>query len=220
MNTLYLLGIGHNTPVFIDLVESCGYTVIGLYHYNNDRNNETLYGFTVLGSFEDLFNQTDLLGSNFILTMGDNLIRTTVAERIRSRGGKTPTLIHPTAIISRFAKIAEGVVISPFTYVQANTEIGQDTIILSGVNISHNNKIGKGCFIAGGATVGAYTTVGDHVFIGQGALTISEKVDYIGNNVYIGARTLVTKSIHPNIVVAGQPARQIFLHPNKNSKQQ
>lgn len=149
--------------------------------------------------------------------MGDNLIRTKVAEEIRRLGGNTPTIIHPLTVISRFAKIEEGVVISPFTYVQANSEVGKDTIILSGVNISHNNKIGKGCFIAGGATVGAYTIVGDHVFIGQGALTISEKVDHIGDNTYIGAAALVTKSLPPNIVVAGSPARPVSVNSGKNA---
>lgn len=24
---IYILGVGHNTPVYIDLVESCGYTI-------------------------------------------------------------------------------------------------------------------------------------------------------------------------------------------------
>lgn len=32
---LYALGIGHNTPVFIDLDESCGHRIAGLYHINN-----------------------------------------------------------------------------------------------------------------------------------------------------------------------------------------
>ena len=33
---IYILGVGHNTPVYIDLVESCGYTIKGLYHYNEE----------------------------------------------------------------------------------------------------------------------------------------------------------------------------------------
>ena len=39
---IYALGIGHNTPVFIDLAESCGYVVGGLYHYNGDRTGQKI----------------------------------------------------------------------------------------------------------------------------------------------------------------------------------
>lgn len=212
MKTIYLLGIGHNTPVFIDLAESCGYTIMGLYHYTDGITGEELHGFKVLGTFEDLFRSKDLSGRHFLLTMGDNIIRTNIAKRIRSVGGNIPSIIHPTAVISRFAEIAYGVLISPFSYIQAYSAIARDTTILSGVNISHNCKIGEGCFIAGGATIGAYTTVGDHVFVGQGVLTISKKVEQIGNNAYIGAGSLVTKSVSPYTTVVGRPAKPIKLH--------
>ncbi len=206
---IYLLGVGHNTPVFIDLAEHCGYEIAGLYHYNDDRTGEIEHGFRIVGSFNDLYKNENLNNMEFLLTMGDNTIRTETALKIRNKGGKIPALIHPTAVISRFVKIEEGVCVSAFTYVQADSCIGQDTVILSGVNISHGNTIGKGCFIAGGATIGAYTTVGNLVFIGQGVLTISSKVKNIGDNAYIGAGSLVTKSINANDVVAGRPAKSI-----------
>ena len=52
---IYALGIGRNTPVFIDLAEAYGYTIAGLYHYNDDRTGEYDHGFEILGSFEDLY---------------------------------------------------------------------------------------------------------------------------------------------------------------------
>ena len=206
---IFLLGVGHNTPVFVDLAEQCGYKVMGLYHYNADRIGEDDHDFCIVGSFDDLYKMRTLKGMNFLLTMGNNKIRTDVATKIRSRGGVLPALIHPTAVVSRFSKIADGVCISAFAHIQADTVIGKDTIILSGVNISHNNVFGEGCFIAGGATVGAYTNVGNLVFIGQGAMTISSKVNSIGDNAFIGAGSLVTKSIANNEKVAGRPAKSI-----------
>lgn len=204
-----LLGIGHNTPVFIDLAEQCGYDIVGFYHYNSDKTGEVDHGFHVLGSFDDLLSRNFLDGENFLLTMGDNHIRNEIAHKIREKGGQLPVLIHPTAVISRFAKIESGVIVSAFSYIQADTHIGQDTIILSGVNISHNNKLGRSCFVAGGATIGAYTMVGDFVFVGQGVLTISSKVHEIGSNAYIGAGALVTKSVDEGDIVAGRPAKSI-----------
>lgn len=207
---IYALGVGHNTPVFIDLAEQCGYEILGLYHYNNERTGETDHGFKILGSFDDLFSSENLCNKKYLLTMGDNDIRSQLIEKITSLGGYVPSLIHPTSVISRFSKISEaGVYISAFTHIQADTVIGQGTVILSGVNISHTNNIGNYCFLAGGVTVGAYTTVEDHVFIGQGALSISGKVGKIGTHAYVGARALLTESVEAYSVVAGSPARII-----------
>ena len=208
MKEIYALGVGHNTPVFIDLAEACGYKIVGLYHYNNSRTGEYDHGFEVIGSFEDLLNLPTLSAKNFMLTMGDNNIRTELSEKILEKGGNIPSLIHPTAVVSRFAKIADsGVYISPFVYLQADSSIDKNTIVLSHVNISHNTIIGKNCFLAGNATIGAYTIVEDGVFIGQGALTISGKVSKIGKNAYIAARALVTKDVPEDVVVVGAPAR-------------
>lgn len=210
MKKIYALGVGHNTPVFIDLAEACGYTIMGLYHYNEERTGEFDHGFKIIGSFNKLLNARDLTGMNFLLTMGDNSIRTELANKLIALGGNVPTLIHPTAVISRFAQISPiGVYISPFTYVQADSSIGKNTILLSHVNISHSTSIGNSCFIAGGAMVGAYTTVEDFVFIGQGALSISEKVKTIGEGAFIGARTLITKDIPPKTIVKGLPGKVI-----------
>lgn len=207
---IYALGIGHNTPVFIDLAIACGYEIAGLFHYNDDRTGEVDHGYPIIGSFNDLFSKDSLYNMSFLLTMGNNEIRTQLCKQIIAKGGSVPSLIHPTAIISNFAQIAEiGVYISPFTYVQADSSIGANTVLLSHVNISHTTQIGEGCFIAGGATVGAYTIVEDNVFIGQGALSISSKVSKIGKNSYIGARALLTKDVPENVVVAGAPARII-----------
>ena len=72
---IYALGVGHNTPVFIDLAEACGYKVVGLYHYEAGRTGEYDHGIPILGTFKDLFDKKDLTGMNFILTMGDSRIR-------------------------------------------------------------------------------------------------------------------------------------------------
>lgn len=207
---IYALGIGHNTPVFIELAQSCGFNIAGLYHYNGSRTNEIDHGYNILGSFDDLFKSGLVKGNNFLLTMGDNKIRSTLCHHIINEGGHVPTLIHPTAIISKFAKVSStGVYISPFTLIQADSEIGSNTVILSHVNVSHTTKIGKSCFFAGGSTIGAYTIVEDFVFVGQGALSISNKVSIIGHNAYIGARALLTHDVPAYAIMEGIPARQI-----------
>lgn len=42
---IYILGVGHNTSVYIDLAEACGYEIKGLYHYNGDRTGDIEHGY-------------------------------------------------------------------------------------------------------------------------------------------------------------------------------
>lgn len=210
LKTIFALGVGHNTPVLLDLAIACGYSIEGLYHYNDERTDQIDHGFKILGSFDDLWAKGNLSGMNFLLTMGDLEIREQLANKILSLGGNLPTLIHPSAVISTFAKVSDiGVCIFPFVFIQSDTFIGDNTVILSHCNISHNTTVSKNCFIAGGATIGAYTFVEENVFIGQGALSISEKVSRIGHHSFIGARSLLTKDVPPYAKMKGSPAIKI-----------
>ncbi len=205
---IYALGVGHNTPVLLDWAMDNGWHVAGLYHYNDTRTGEVDHGFPILGSFNDLFSRNKISAKNFLLTMGDNHIRTELSERILALGGKVPSIVHSSAVISPFATVSDiGVYIGPHSVVQADTTIGANVFVSVGVNISHTNKVGKACFFAGGSILGAYTTVKDFVFFGLGAISISGKVNVIESDAYIGARSLLTHDVPAHAVVAGTPAK-------------
>ena len=206
---IYILGVGHNTPVYIELAEACGYRVKGLYHYNNERTGEIDHSVEILGSYADLYNLGDLSNKNFALSMGDNKIRVEIATKIKELGGNLPNLIHPTAVVSRFCEMGKGIAIHANAVVHPNTKIGNYTTMSYNTALTHNSEIGCGCYLAGGATIGAYTIIHNQAFIGQGAITISGKVPYIGEKAIIGAGALVTKPVESKNVVMGNPAKVI-----------
>ena len=215
MNAVYILGVGHNTPVLVDLAKDCGYEVLGLYHYNSERTGERIHDIEIIGSFDNLFSKGNLGGKNYLLSMGDNKIRSQLCDKILSLNGRVPSVIHPSSIISHYTeKNDTGVSVGPFCNIQADTKIGRNTMILSGVQVCHTSTIGNSCFIAGGSIIGAYTEVEDYVFIGQGVLTISSKVSKIGHHAFVGAGSLVTKEVLPYNVVYGHPAKMIKVLDN------
>lgn len=206
---IYILGVGRNTPVYIDLALTCNYEIGGLFHYNNEKNGQLIHGFEILGSFEDLFSQYKIAGKNFAMSMGDNKIRRDISLKIRENGGMTPNLINPTAYVSRFVKMGTGVVVHANASIQADVIIGDDSVISFNVDLVHNSVIEEGCFIAGGSIVGAYTNVKKFAFIGIGAKVVSGKVAYIGENSKIGAGSVVINNVEDNSIVAGVPAKKI-----------
>lgn len=209
MKDIYILGVGHNTPVFIDLAEACGYNVKGLYHYEKGRTGEFDHGYKILGTFDDLWSMPSLEGMCFALSQGDNSIRKDVFKKIISKRGEVPTLVHPKADVSRFAKLGKGSIVHVGTVVHPDVVIGDNTILSYNTSVTHSTQIGDNCYLALGAMIGAYIVIEDNVFIGIGANLISGKVDRVGHDSYIGAGALVTKPVEPYTVVAGFPAKVI-----------
>ena len=203
---IYIVGIGHNTGVTIELAESAGFIVKGLIHYNHELIGKERWGYPIVAQTDD-FIQQEIHSLNFALSMGDNTIREDVFQKILRKGGIFPVLIHPSAVVSRFSKLETGVQIHANAVIQADVVIRQNSIISYGVGITHNVSIGENCYIAGQSIIGAYTNVYDKVFVGMGTTTVSGKVQYIGENAYIGAGSLVMSNVERETKIYGRPAK-------------
>lgn len=92
--------------------------------------------------------------------------------------------------------------------------IGKGTILGYwglGTVIHSNSIVGRNCKIAQGVTIGRnfgdtnVPVIGDDVYIGAGSKVFGEIT--IGNNVIIGANSVVNKSVPDNCTVAGNPFR-------------
>lgn len=139
----------------------------------------------------------------------------------------------PTAIL-RDVKIGKGTKI--WHYVNAyGCEIGKNSMIGTYTEIQDNVKIGNRSRIQSHSFLCALVTVGDDVFIGHGVKTINDvkpptadKTKWkpttinncavigsnvtlmpvvIGENALVGAGSVVTKDVPPNMVAVGNPAR-------------
>lgn len=209
MKEIYALGVGHSTPLFIEIAEAAGWHVSGLFHYNDERTGEIDHGFKILGSFNDLLKE-DIQGKCFLPTMGDMKIRNSIIGDLINMGGVIPTIIHPSSHISRFAHISEqGVVIGAHVEIQNDVILRSNVIIRTDVTVCHNVTINHDVFVGPKALIGAYSSIKEFAYIGQAAVLVSGKAGLIGHNTLIGAGSLVTKPIPDNVVVVGCPARVI-----------
>lgn len=63
------------------------------------------------------------------------------------------TEIHPSAVVSPKARLADGVRIGPFVVVEDDVEIGSDTEIMASAYIANGARIGSSCRIFPGAVI-------------------------------------------------------------------
>lgn len=99
----------------------------------------------------------------------------------------------------------------------AECEIGEGLYIVHyGPTVIHNNvKMGRNCSLSHMVTIGeagrgdrkGCPTLGDRVYVAPGAIIIGKIT--IGDDAAIGAGAVVTKSVPPRAVVAGNPAKII-----------
>ena len=102
-------------------------------------------------------------------------------------------MIHPTAIVSKKAKIGKNVYIGPFSFIQDNVviednckifgfcnlygcKIGKNTKIGPFVEIQKNVVIGEKCKIQSHSFICEGVKIGNGVFIGHGAIFINDKI--------------------------------------------
>lgn len=204
---IYIIGAGTYGEVMYELAILNGYNVKGFYDEDDSKVYSLVMEVKVKGKFSNLRDE-EIHNNNYIVAIGNNKVRSEIMDKINSKGGLTPTLIHPKAVISDSAKIGKGVYIHGNTYIWTKTNISDYCIISPNVVIAHHSSLGKACLISTLSGVGASITIKDNVFVGMGS-TLVTGVSLVGEGSIIGAGAVVLKNVEKECVYAGIPAKKI-----------
>ena len=140
----------------------------------------------------------------FFVAMGDSKWRKHYADIIEKKGGRFITIIGEDAVVNPTASIGEGSFISSWATVSDNVVIGKQVVIHVFSDLGHDVKVGDFstleayCFLGGYSEVGICSTM--HV---RSTLIKHKK---IGNNVVVGACSLVIRNVKDETHVFGVPA--------------
>ena len=115
--------------------------------------------------------------------------------------------IDPSCHLSPGSKIGVGTIVLPQVYVGYKVEIDKMCILQSGCRIEHHSKIKSFTNICPGFLCGGFVEIGEfcQIYIG---VTIFNRIS-LGDNIQIGAGSLVTKSCESNYLYFGRPAKKI-----------
>lgn len=200
-----LIGYSGHAYVVADTVLENGYEIIG--YSDKVESNANPYNLPYLG-FEK---NDDFIGWKkevaFVLGIGDNKLRQSIAYLIESKGKKVETIIHKTANISNSVVIANGSFINKNVVINAFAVVGKYVILNSGCIIEHECILADAVHIAPGAVLAGNVSIGERTFVGANAV-IKQGIS-VGKDVIIGAGSVIISDISDGKKIVGNPGRII-----------
>lgn len=123
-------------------------------------------GLPVLGGTADLPRLFPAY-RQLVVTIGNNAIREHLYRAAAEIGYAFPTLRHPSAYVSPYAKLGEGCVLLQHTTVQNGASVGSGVLLNPGVEIHHDSFVDDFALIYTNSVVRTYAKVGKRARIGS-----------------------------------------------------
>ena len=204
-----LIGAGGHARVLLDALALNQVAVLGLTDADQGKHGQLLEGSRVLGDdsvLERFAPQTTLL-VNALGSTDTMRPREQAYERLRARGYRFMTVVHPSAVVAKSAQLGEGVQLMAGAIVQPGASVGDNSLVNTGAQLDHDCVVGRHVHVAPGATLSGAVRVGNASHIGTGA-TVVQRIT-IGARCLIAAGAVVTADVADAERVAGVPARRI-----------
>ena len=202
---MILIGYSGHAIVVAEVAIENGISLIGY----SDKTPALLDPFKL--EYLGFENDQDFIGwekdCSFILGIGDNYLRQSVAKIIANRNKKIKTVIHSSASVSDSSVIGSGTFINRNVSVNALAVIGENVILNTGCIVEHECVVENFVHIAPGAVLAGNVHIGERSFVGANAVIKHGVV--IGKDVIIGAGSVVIKDVQDQKKIVGNPSREI-----------
>ena len=191
MKKIILIGGGGHCKSVIDVIEQeARFEIAGIIDKAEFLGSNVL-GYPIIGSDSDLQNLVQKY-DNAIITVGQiksALLRIKLYDLAIKLGFSLPSIVSPTAYVSKYSKIGNGTIVMGNAIVNANSSIGDNCIINSKALIEHDCLISSHCHISTNATINGGVKIGSKCFIGSNVTTKDNII--INENSFIKAGSIV-----------------------------
>jgi sugar O-acyltransferase (sialic acid O-acetyltransferase NeuD family) len=208
---LIILGTGGSAHDVLDLVEEINAVVptwraAGFLDDARDPGSRHL-GLTVLGPLK---HASLLCGHWFINVIGNDRNHGRRPEIIATTGvsaDRFATLIHPTAAVSRRARLGRGVYVAAGASIGGCVEVADHVSISPGAIVGHDSTVEEYAMVAPGAVVSGFVRIGRAAYVGARAV-IRQRIR-IGARALVGMGAVVLRDVPEEATVVGNPARPL-----------
>lgn len=133
-------------------------------------------------------------------------VKKKVISMLKGKRAEFVTLIHPTALVNKFAEIGEGVIVTPRSNINANARVG-DFVSVLGSGIGHDAIIDEFSTLSGRCSINGHVQIGKMVYVACGvSIAPSKKID---DGATVGIGSVVISNVKSGTTVFGNPAKKI-----------
>lgn len=164
-------------------------------------------GLEVLGNINYLKSAKEIHA--IVLAIAEPKIKNKLYKNIKSINPNIlfPIIIHPSSSVALLAQLGEGVVISRFCWVTANTKLGRCVFLNTRCDIGHDSVIGDFTSLMPSVNISGNVTIGKNVLIGvQSAI---HQGLTIGDGAIVGMGSKIMTNVPSDCTVFGYPAKII-----------
>lgn len=128
-----------------------------------------------------------------------------LVDDLRSRFGIAfAQLVHPSAYVSPYARLGDGVFIGAGSVIAAGAVLADHVFVNRGVTVGHDTTIGEYARLQPGCNVAGHVQIGRAALIGIGAQIQQELL--VGDYAVVAAGAAVTEDVPERALVARVPA--------------
>jgi len=205
MKKLAILGASGHGKVVAETASLCGWDSIVF--FDDAWSSKVKNGhWSIVGDTDVLIRSLSEF-EGVVVAIGSNRIRLDKHNMLEQAGATLVSIVHPSATISRFSNLGIGSVVFAHVVVNVDARIGKATILNTACTVDHDCTLGDAVHISPGAHLAGDVSVKHRAWFGIGAC-VKQGV-CIGEDVVIGAGTVVIKDISDGLIVAGNPAKQL-----------
>jgi len=203
-----IVGAGGHGRVVLDILRtSHQFHVVGFLDGNADLANNTIDGVEVLGDLSLIPSCPELGIQAVVIAIGDNVVRSSYADKFTEARVNLVNAIHPSASIAATAAVGKNVVIAAGVSLCTHVTVEDSAICNTGCIIEHESHIGPAVHICPGVRLAGHVNVERSAFVGIGATVIQGVT--IGEAAIIGAGAVVLQDVPAYATVVGVPARVV-----------
>jgi sugar O-acyltransferase (sialic acid O-acetyltransferase NeuD family) len=204
---MIIAGAGGLSVEIVQILDELKYNepIVCFSDQNPDNKTELFPGIPILSNEKDLINWMSQHTSQFVVGVGNPIMRELFKNKLEALGGELTSVISPNVTVgNRDVTIGSGAVIFPGVRISNRVNIGENTLIYYNSIITHDVIIGDHVEISPAAVLLGASQIKSHVHVGSNA-TILPRIT-INEGARIGAGAVVTKNVEQNAVMVGVPA--------------
>jgi sugar O-acyltransferase (sialic acid O-acetyltransferase NeuD family) len=212
MEDLTILGAGGTSRDIADTVADINrierrWNLRGFLDDDMTKHGKTVAGLPVLGPLDRAkgFSGRFIIG---VARAGDSWRRRMILQKLGLPRERFATIIHPSATVSRRAKIGVGTAILHNTVIATDALIGDHVLIQYNATVARDAVIRDFVTMAPGSLIAGSVRLCSGVYLGAGSRVINDVT--IHEAALVGLGAVVTCDVVSGATVAGNPARPLL----------